>query len=401
MSHKRSREESPDGTIGRKKTKLNNITRLVLDLHDTDDGSAQMTLHLLETSAMMDGSKPKVSKVFKPKMRTPIGDVMEHVVTKVESLHLTKSRSSAGIEVTYTEVPKLPEYVATHGLTRQAWEKLEASRKRVPRFLFRCFGRYSGGDTKLNTTSGIIPRGFLNGSKPTNMYMIKDLKRMIIDHLSFSTTETQFSSWAATTHYAEAHASDATYIAIIDRTLLAPHVKIYHFPELREAGLCDGPDGKPAIVGCNGEYLAYGPIEGSAFHCVSNDYDKFARLYEPLLHVHPTSIVYRARRIAEIFRLGNDDRPDIVIALTVLFSCSHFRNFTMERAKILDKNLFVAVVSLIRSELRRLKLPPAGSNDLTPINPEMYIGPDIYAMHLEQTVVLWKCIEERLRLGDI
>lgn len=198
------------------------------------------------------------------------------------------------------------------------------------------------------------------------------------------------------------YASDRSYIAIIDRALLAPHVKIYRVPDLCKAGLCGVARAQDYIEDHDREYLAYGPINGPAFHCVK--YEDFQNGYGNLYHSqiydeHPSRTVAKARQLAELFRPPHDERPDIIIALTVIFSCLQFDGVMDKRPNILKKEeLLNTLVLYLRRELESINLPPVGNNKLALINPNMYVGTH---RHLQQTVHSWRCIEEKVRSGEI
>lgn len=197
----------------------------------------------------------------------------------------------------------------------------------LPRFLFRAFGRWSGGgyDPRLNSADGVVPHGFLCGKKPTSIYDIPDLGRMVTAHLENSyNVKSDFSSWAADYQIATRYGSESTHVAILDTTLLEDHVKIYHVPEFVPAGDSRGK--------YDHEYLAYGPIHGPAFHVVARKDMKRAGLYElcppggrglnpkrPLAS-DMDKLVGIAKRVAALFRPASDPRPDITIALTVSFA---------------------------------------------------------------------------------
>jgi len=46
--------------------------------------------------------------------------------------------------------------------------QLDAARKNIPRFLFRCWTPNSGGELGINTTTAITPRGFLEESNDSS-----------------------------------------------------------------------------------------------------------------------------------------------------------------------------------------------------------------------------------------
>ncbi|KAI1387979.1 uncharacterized protein F4822DRAFT_430729 [Hypoxylon trugodes] len=218
------------------------------------------------------------------------------------------------------------------GISIEDWKMLEESQKNLPRFLFRAFGSKSGGDPRLNTRSGIIPRGFLDSKTPTNMYENRHLWYIIDRHLGGVDINTDFSSWASCITMALKYANIASYVAIIDVTLLAPHVKIYHVLDLYRVKLAK--DEYPQ------EYLAYGPISGPAFHCVNMEdikntayYSLAGRSYgtdgyfDGDIYEDPGKRVATAKKLASLFRPNHDKRPDIIIALTAAFSSLPYCGF--------------------------------------------------------------------------
>ncbi len=341
-------------------------------------------------------------------------------------------RKTTSVETDLSSTPKNPQPPSTlHalGLTQNQWEHLEgtktlkdveieiytdtgiASRESLPRFLFRAFGSRSGGGVnhRLNTTSGIIPHGFLGGKKPTSIYDIPDLRSMITGHLTGASVDTHFSSWAACICLALDCAHDSMYIAILDTTLLPNQPHIYHVPDLFSAGLSSDR--------YDHEYLAYGPIDGPAFYCVpgqalySSGFDRFYssgfdRFYISPYHrrIYPVDNniarnVILAKQMAALFRPSHDKRPDIIIALTVAFaSITHTRRYGNGPATELDRKLLGQVLVHLASEIEDLRL--ASSRSATPapalVNPRMYTKD---YPQLQKMVLLLQKVEEKIRQG--
>lgn len=108
-----------------------------------------------------------------------------------------------------------PPTLTALGLSKEQWEDLEgkypsretddrkfpdiciASQEALPRFLFRGFSPSSGGDSRLNTTTRIIPHAFIGGKQPTNIYDIPRLKKNIDDHVCGRIGKSEFSSWTS------------------------------------------------------------------------------------------------------------------------------------------------------------------------------------------------------------
>ncbi|KAI1374467.1 hypothetical protein F4677DRAFT_447459 [Hypoxylon crocopeplum] len=292
---------------------------------------------------------------------------------------------------------KSPEGLGALGLSIKQWRDLEASQETLPRFLFRGFGPTSGGgiDPRLNTTTGIIPHGFLGGKKPTNIYEIRGLIKMIDGHLYGQTVTTDFSSWAACITVAMRYSRNS-HVAVIDRKLLAPHVKIYHVPNLNRAGLC--------LHSIPYEYLAYGPIDGPAFHCVAYSdiigagFSSLSgrsyrnRNFDDGVYRDVDKRVVAAKRLASLFRPANNQCPDMIIALTAAFASLIYAGYG--RGEILDKELLRELVTHLRNELKVVKLPPADSKQLALVNQKMYVR---RYPQLKQLVLLVASMEENIR----
>ncbi|RYP73278.1 hypothetical protein DL771_003707 [Monosporascus sp. 5C6A] len=209
------------------------------------------------------------------------------------------------------------------GIPHTQWMDLESTtRRRLPRFLFRGFHpRSGGGYVGLNNEYGVTPLAFLNTSLvPTDMYGIPDLKGSIEGHLTNSwNIKTYFSSWAASfeTALRFTDTSDG-YVAIIDTSLIDDVTPIYHTPDLEAAGL--------SWSSYKDEYLAYGPVNGLAYHCVKvKDFLSDIRQlgirelggysYTPQPNIAENHVA-TAKRIAERFRRPSDSRPDVVLFVT-------------------------------------------------------------------------------------
>ncbi|KAI1411051.1 hypothetical protein F5Y13DRAFT_191638 [Hypoxylon sp. FL1857] len=326
----------------------------------------------------------------------------EHMVEpEIISPQPNQPKSPVKSEAANAETPKVegtvpPESLAALGLSKEMWEYLEASQQNLPRFLFRAFGTYSGGDPRLNTADGITPRGFLKGKKPTNIYEIPRLGEMVQRHVTGGTIATDFSSWAPCISFALANASQHAYVGIIDVTLLAPHVKIYHVTDLVDAGIC--ADNYPY------EYLAYGPINGPAFHCVAysaaigRDYSTLAghayknSNFDKSIYTDLDKRVSTAKKLAALFRPDRDKRPDIIVALTAAFSSLAYSGYDKSRA--LNQGLYDQLIIHLSDELEDVKLPPIGSKHPGLVNHKMYT----YKFpQLQQLVVLLGAIENRIK----
>ncbi|KAI0898847.1 hypothetical protein F4806DRAFT_493354 [Annulohypoxylon nitens] len=317
--------------------------------------------------------------------------------SKKQRLESKKTKASSS-----NEAPSPPASLAVNGISKESWEALEASQDNIPRFLFRAFGEKSGGDSRLNTRGAIIPRGFLGGKKPTNIYEIRHLRHMVEGHYIGRHVKTEFSSWAACITAARGCASHTKYIAIIDRTLLAPHVKIYHIPDLDKHVIR-----READRGSH-EYLAYGPISGPALHCVAyrdienrefyslsgRSYGTPYSLLKPEIFLNVEKRVIAAKNLASLFRPSHDQRPDIIIALTAAFSSLCYCGPYKGSSRKPDKNILTQLLIHLHDELKVVKLPSKSSKKLGLVNSRMYTRE---FPQLRQLVALLKSIEDGIR----
>ncbi|KAF2095098.1 hypothetical protein NA57DRAFT_59846 [Rhizodiscina lignyota] len=168
-------------------------------------------------------------------------------------------------------------------LTAFEREKLEDSRRNVPRYLFRGWSSCSGGGChkewkrpqvprSLNSKDAVRPHAFLKGTGHDTVHDIPNLGQMIEAHLTgVHSPLAEFSSWAASLRTAvgfgarsrckhNEHATKSFYIAVLDTGMLPENVAVYHVQELWQAGLAGGP--------YDHEYLAHGVIEGAGYMCV-------------------------------------------------------------------------------------------------------------------------------------
>ncbi|CAJ2511442.1 Uu.00g070670.m01.CDS01 [Anthostomella pinea] len=295
-------------------------------------------------------------------------------------------------ELKSSQPPTEPSRIllARNGLSREQWRNLEASRDNIPRFLFRGFSaRSSGGDPRLNSKDGIVPHYSLDGTQPTSMYHVRRLAlgEFVTHHLYGTPVSTPFSSWTQSITVAMnfAGSDHSAHIAILDTTLLAPHVSIYHTPSLKSAGLT-GASYKE-------EYLAYGPINGPAFHYVPCEDFVGTSLMRSPYPIVPKDIedrVIRAKKTARLFRPSSDKRPDIVIVMTTYLSCLLFGYL----ANIHNPNLLKSLTVHLEKEMKAVKLPPATSDVVGLVNPKMDTSP---GGELEHMVLLLQEIEKKVR----
>ncbi|RYP82238.1 hypothetical protein DL769_001732 [Monosporascus sp. CRB-8-3] len=154
------------------------------------------------------------------------------------------------------------------------------------------------------------------------MWDIPNLRKMVDDHLAAETEmETEFSSWTPLLDVALGFATRSAfgYIAIIDTWLL--NTEIYNTADLALVGL--------AAWGFDYEYLAYGPISGPAYHCMSVD-EIYASGYGQIDDTNmgdacvngafsiTSADVALAKGIARILWTNPDNSPDAIVTLTAV-----------------------------------------------------------------------------------
>ena len=159
-----------------------------------------------------------------------------------------------------------------HRMDDDTRTKLETLRLRTPRYLFRAWKDsqpdISGGFKTLNRPEAIIPLAFRAGGGHSSVYDMskEEFTNMVSKHLKYEKENflTELSSWAASLTFAMLFFGDQhddVFISIIDTQALKAHNEIFFVP---------GMD----FLGCGGtkdmhhEYLAHGPIRGSAHRAV-------------------------------------------------------------------------------------------------------------------------------------
>lgn len=239
---------------------------------------------------------------------------------------------------------------------------------------------------------------------------------MVDSHLRWChNVVTEFSSWAADLSWTLDQggiymgSGDLT-IAIIDTTRLADHVKVYHTRDLKRAGIAERS--------FSYEYLLYGPISGPAYHCVewkdlpqqdirtirgvgattdnseagntaidsSEPAGKHHRLRE--------EDIVAAKNFATCLRRPDDNRPDVIIAITAAALCVQPR--WGDSGTIDDADLALLRLHL-SDELKQLQLPA------TDREPGCLVNPKTHKKHhpkLRQTVKLLMAIQDKVRAKD-
>ena len=222
---------------------------------------------------------------------------------------------------------------------------------------------------------------------------------MIKAHIRGRHEVTDFSSWTGDLSWAvwSSRTPDAC-IAIIDTTRLADHVKVYHTIMLQRAGISHSSH----IL----EYLVYGPISGPAYHCV--EWKEFPQMdistiYDEAIKpfIHPMrgdkhydlreEDVIVAKNFATRMRRPDDDRPDVIVAITAAVLCVKYK---WEEYGVIGIADWALLQAHLGNELRRLR-PPA--TDLAPgslANPYTIMWT---SSRLQQTVDLLLTIQGKVR----
>lgn len=156
----------------------------------------------------------------------------------------------------------------------------------MPRFLFRVFGRGSGGDNRgiLNNVGKITAHGFARGrSGHSSAFDIpeQELAAMVQGHLRVEkNSNDEFSSWATTLEVAlwfrrdKGEAQEFDHLAIIDTKLIKNDK--FHVHQLWRAGYFDNY----SHFIYPSEYLVHGIVEGPGYFCKPL---KDLKLLKPLL----------------------------------------------------------------------------------------------------------------------
>jgi hypothetical protein len=159
-----------------------------------------------------------------------------------------------------------------HRMDDDTRTKLEQLRLRTPRYLFRAWKDsqpwISGGFKTLNSPEAIVPLAFRAGRGHSSIYDMtkEEFTDMVSKHLKYEKENflTELSSWAASLtfamlFYGDQH--DGVFISIIDTQALKAHNEIFYVPGMDFLGCGRTKD-------MHHEYLAHGPIRGSAHRAV-------------------------------------------------------------------------------------------------------------------------------------
>ncbi|RYP21640.1 hypothetical protein DL765_002101 [Monosporascus sp. GIB2] len=198
------------------------------------------------------------------------------------------------------------------------------------------------------------------------MWDIPNLRKMIDDHLAAETEmETEFSSWTPLLDVALGFATRSAfgYIAIIDTWLL--DTEIYNTVDLALVGL--------AVSGFDYECLAYGPISGPAYHCVSVD-EIYASGYGQIddtnmgdacvngLFSITSADVALTKGISRILWPSPDNSPDAIVTLTAVLAnirSQRVRDGLDMRLSPVDINTFLGCM---QEEIQALRPMPCLSS---------------------------------------
>lgn len=192
-----------------------------------------------------------------------------------------------------------------------------------------------GGDARLNDETAIRPHAYLkDGSGPTqpmvDTFSFEQLRDIINVHLDegIGNALTPFASFTSRWQSADAFAkSDQSKLMVVDTTLCRD-IEIYHTKDLCEAGLC--------AVWYPDEYLAFGPVPGTAFrtvnaaefrqqgyHQIADGHTGHHGFGTEHLHtgtyLHPADVALAKKLATAVWPDSGTRATEIVTALTVNF----------------------------------------------------------------------------------
>ena len=144
-------------------------------------------------------------------------------------------------------------------------QTIDSIHSKAPRFLFRVWSSYSGGNAALNTAEAITPHSFLLGSPPAKMYQLgrEEIYETTTAHfLAEKRPLSHFSSWSQSLRFVLCWASDKfllgepnVTISVLDTKRLPPQNKVLATEALHLI--------HPKIHGYPWEYLIFGPVSGT------------------------------------------------------------------------------------------------------------------------------------------
>ena len=118
---------------------------------------------------------------------------------------------------------------------RSSWRE-STPRSAHPTLLFRGWDGRSGGDSRLNSSTTITPRAFLERAHTSVYDMTRaQLATAVMHHLSGYKFPTPFSSWSPQLSVAMAFCKenyDSAYISVIDTERLSEANEVFHVPDL-------------------------------------------------------------------------------------------------------------------------------------------------------------------------
>lgn len=177
-----------------------------------------------------------------------------------------KKENKAATETTADADQQLKDLEDLTSDQQEVYNKVQEARMKVPRFLFRAWSSYSGGDSRHNTVDAVTPSAFLVSEQPSFYKISKsELVKAAREHVFGTLFRTPFSSLSQSLSIVlkmAAHTED-NYIGIMDTTQLHSANIVLHvddFPLVLGAGVT------PAD---SFEYLIFGIIQGPAYKAVS------------------------------------------------------------------------------------------------------------------------------------
>lgn len=154
-------------------------------------------------------------------------------------------------------------------VTQDFKANIEEAVAQTPRFLFRFWHEYSGGDCRLNTVDAITPKAFLTPNlshQPEAFFSIpkKELGNLARLHVNADKSiQTVFSSWSQSLGFVLSWARtydvlSSTHISILDTSKLSPANIAVHTNSLKRHL-------DPSIRDLHVEYLIFGVVKGSMY----------------------------------------------------------------------------------------------------------------------------------------
>lgn len=200
---------------------------------------------------------------------TPISDLSPEVPNTVE-LHIdTGKMDSLGTGnkriLAYQDQTQIRELASESEKNHPIYEDIRKASQSVPRYLFRAWCSFSGGNAELNTVEQITPNAFYKRTAPDSIFNIAPqmFDQSIAGHLGGGPTRSYFSSWSDSIAFVMSVAvgTPNAHVAVVDTTRLPARNNIHWCGDRslpRLGGLFQYPE----------EYQIFGVISGEAYKAV-------------------------------------------------------------------------------------------------------------------------------------